>query len=245
MILIDSVSKNFGNIKALEQVNLKIEKGSMTYLVGPNASGKSTLIKIILGLVKPSAGNVVVNGIKLNGHSEYRNSIGYMPQTANFPDNLSIKEIFDMIAEIRSVKNFADSELIESYNLYREFNKKLKHLSGGTKQKVNAAIAFAFNPEILILDEPTAGLDPYASSILKNKILKENKLGKTIIFTSHILKDLQELAREIVLLVNGKIVLSGIINDIISNNGIDLEEKIISIMKENLYADNQSGQISV
>ncbi|MGK9369105.1 ABC transporter ATP-binding protein [Melioribacter sp. Ez-97] len=245
MILIDSVSKNFGNLKALDNVCLKVEKGSMTYLVGPNASGKSTLIKIILGLVKPSCGRVLVNGTKLNGDSDYRNSIGYMPQTANFPDNLSIKEIFDMIAEIRSVKSFIDNELIETYNLYKEFDKKLKHLSGGTKQKVNAAIAFAFNPDILILDEPTAGLDPYASSVLKNKILKENKRGKTIIFTSHILKDLQELAREIALLVNGKIVLSGNINDIISNNGVDLEEKIISIMKDNLYADNQSGQISV
>lgn len=228
MIRIKDLRKSYGSVDALQNVSLEIEKGTITYLIGPNASGKTTLIKLILGLIKPTKGEIYVNGIKLNGDYKYREIIGYMPQVANFPDNLIVKEIFNMLKELRNNNSDLDEELIESFGLQKEFDKQIKNLSGGTRQKFNASIAFMFNPEILILDEPTAGLDPLSCSILKEKIKKENQNGKTIIFTSHILSELEELATNFVFLLDGKIVLSKKKEEIQKSN---IEDVIISFMK--------------
>ncbi|MBI2417540.1 MAG: ATP-binding cassette domain-containing protein, partial [Ignavibacteriales bacterium] len=119
-----------------------------------------------------------VDGTKLNGIYNYIAKIGYMPQIASFPENLSVKELLTLLKEIRNVNEKFDDELIHLLNLEKEFEKRIKTLSGGTKQKLNAVIAFLFNPQILILDEPSAGLDPVSSSILKDKILKEKNAGK-------------------------------------------------------------------
>ncbi|MEJ5351912.1 MAG: ABC transporter ATP-binding protein [Melioribacteraceae bacterium] len=228
MIRIKNLYKSYGFVDALQNISLEIEKGSITYLIGPNASGKTTLIKLILGLIKPTKGEIFVNGIKLNGDYKYKEIIGYMPQVANFPENLIVKEIFNMLKELRNNNSDLDEELIESFGLEKEFDKQIKNLSGGTRQKLNASIAFMFNPEILILDEPTAGLDPLSCSILKEKIKKENQNGKTIIFTSHILSELEELATTFVFLLDGKIVLSKKKEEIKESN---LEDVIISFMK--------------
>ncbi|MBM4170927.1 MAG: ABC transporter ATP-binding protein [Ignavibacteria bacterium] len=232
MIEISNLSKNFGALEAIKNLSVKIQQGSITYLVGPNASGKTTLIKSILGLVKPSSGSITINKERLNGNHEYRSKIGYMPQVASFPDNLAVQEIFSMIKNLREGFVDYDEELINLFKLEKEKNKRLKNLSGGTKQKVNAAIAFLFNPEILILDEPTAGLDPVSSSILKDKIVSENKRGKTIIFTSHILSELEELAKEVIFLLEGQIRFNGTIEELInSTSKHNLERAIASIMK--------------
>ncbi|AFN74346.1 Copper-transport ATP-binding protein NosF [Melioribacter roseus P3M-2] len=238
MIQLNKVTKRYGRVAALKEVSLHIGKGSVTYLVGPNAAGKSTLIKILLGLVRPSGGSISIAGIELNGSYDYKKMIGYMPQIASFPDNLNVGEIFDMLKEIRNEKELTDTELIEKFGIEKDFNKKLKHLSGGTKQKVNAALAFAFDPEILILDEPTAGLDPYASSILKQKIKDENGKGKTVVFTSHILKDLEELASNIVFLLNGAVVYSGNISELAVDNKNNKEEAVIKLMKDFVYEND-------
>lgn len=234
MITIENLNKRFGSIEALKNISAKIMKGSITYLVGPNASGKTTLIKSILGLVKPTNGNILIDGEKLNGNFSYRKKIGYMPQIASFPENLTVEEIFSMIKNLRVNTNVYDEELIAKFNLQKEFNKRLKNLSGGTRQKVNASIAFLFDPEILILDEPTAGLDPVSSSILKDKIIHENKCGKTIIFTSHILSELEELAEQVIFLLEGQIKFNGTINSLINSTAKqNLERAIASIMSEN------------
>jgi Cu-processing system ATP-binding protein len=231
MIEIKNLSKNFGSIDALRNLSVKIQQGSITYLVGPNASGKTTLIKSMLGLVKPSSGWITINEERLNGNHKYRSNIGYMPQVASFPENLTVQEIISMIKNLREGFSSYDEELIELLKLDKEKNKRLKTLSGGTKQKVNAAIAFLFNPEILILDEPTAGLDPVSSSILKDKIVSENKKGKTIIFTSHILSELEELAKDVIFLLEGQIRFNGTIDELInSTDKYNLERAIASIM---------------
>lgn len=231
MIKLINLTKKYGVLEALRGVNLKIEKGTLTFLVGPNASGKTTLIKTLLGIVKPTHGEIHINGIKLNGDYEYKKNIGYASQAANFPENLSVEEIFNMVKDVREDKTNYDEELIESFKLNNDFEKRIKNLSGGTRQKVNAAIAFLFDPQLIILDEPTAGLDPVASSILKDKILKENKNGKTILFTSHILSDMEELAENIVFLLEGTIYFSGNTKELINGSGKNnLERAIASIM---------------
>jgi Cu-processing system ATP-binding protein len=234
MIEIRDLSKKFGSIDALNNISLNIRKGTITYLVGPNASGKSTLIKSILGLVKPTSGLITIDKEVLNGNYLYRAKIGYMPQVANFPENLTVKEILNMIKSLRDGIITYDEELISQFKLEKEFDKRLKNLSGGTKQKVNAVIAFLFCSEILILDEPTAGLDPVSSSILKDKIIGENKKGKTVIFTSHILSELEELAEDVIFLLEGEIRFTGTINNLISStNKHNLERAIASIMNGN------------
>ncbi|MEW6702359.1 MAG: ABC transporter ATP-binding protein [Bacteroidota bacterium] len=234
MITVNNLTKKYGSLLALKEINVNIPKGSLTFLVGPNASGKTTLIKSLLGLIKPTSGSIVIDGIMLNGDYEYRRKIGYVSQIANFPENLTVEEVFRMVKELREKENDYDEELISNFELEKEFGKRLKNLSGGTQQKVNVAVAFLFNPQIIILDEPTAGLDPVASSLLKDKIRKENKNGKTIIFTSHILSEIEEMAENIIFLLEGNIYFDGTIKELIQSTGKhNLERAVASIMKRN------------
>jgi Cu-processing system ATP-binding protein len=233
MITAKKLYKKYGALESLKYLDVIIQKNTLTYIVGPNGSGKTTFIKTILGLVKPTSGAVFVNGIQLNGMEKYREDIGYMPQTASFPENLTVKEVLTLLQEIRGIKEGLDLDLIEQLNLEKEYEKRVKNLSGGTRQKLNAAIAFLFNPSILILDEPSAGLDPVSSSILKDKIVKEKKAGKTILFTSHILSELEELAEEVVFLLEGSICFLGAKEELISMTGEkNLERAIAYLMKE-------------
>lgn len=234
MIKIKNLEKYYSKLHVLKKIDLSIEQGKITYLVGPNGSGKSTLIKSILGLIKKYDGTISINGKIINEDSEYRNLIGYMPQSASFPENLTVKDIIKMVKEIR-YQNVYDEELITKFVLSKEMNKKLKNLSGGTIQKVNAALAFLFDPQILILDEPTSGLDPVSSNILKDKIIDENKKGKTILFTSHIISELEDLAQNIAFILDGKIWFSGSKNELIKIAGkSNLERSVASLMTKSI-----------
>jgi Cu-processing system ATP-binding protein len=215
MIKVENLEKSFGKLQVLQSISITIETGKITAIVGPNGSGKTTLIKCILGLVKADKGSLYVGDHLLNGEFSYRKDIGYMPQIARFPDNLSVKEVFHLVKDLRGISDIADEELITGFYLEKEFEKKVRTLSGGTKQKLSAAIAFLFAPKVLILDEPTAGLDPISSSHLKDKIIKEKADGKTIILTSHIMSEIQELADRIIFLLEGKIFFDGSVTDIL------------------------------
>lgn len=231
MIRAEKLYKQYGTLEALKRIDVEIKPNALTYIVGPNGSGKTTFIKAILGLVKPTSGDLFVDGTKLNGIYNYRAKIGYMPQIASFPENLSVREVLSLLKEIRNDKDKQDEDLIQLLNLEREYDKRVKNLSGGTKQKLNAVIAFLFNPQILILDEPSAGLDPVSSSILKDKILKEKNAGKTILFTSHIMSELEELAEDIIFLLEGSICFSGKKNELIAMTGErNLERAIANLM---------------
>lgn len=231
MIGIKNLSKYYGKVAALNDVSINIKPQSMVYVVGPNGSGKTTLIKSILGIIKPSAGTITFDRERLNGTSRYRKGIGYMPQVASFPENLKVSEVLNMIKEIRGGEDKLDEELISEFGLIKEFDKKIKSLSGGTKQKLSAAIAFLFSPKMLILDEPTAGLDPVSSSKLKDKIIKERESGKTVLFTSHILGELEELSEEIIFLFEGSMSYFGDKNNLVNSTGErNLERAIAKIM---------------
>lgn len=231
MIRTEKLHKKYGALEALKEINVEIKKNKLTYIVGPNGSGKTTFIKTILGLVKPKSGIVIVNETKLNGVYKYREQIGYMPQIASFPENLIVEEVLTLLKEIRGISSNLDEELIELFHIKKEFGKRIKNLSGGTKQKLNAVIAFLFNPTILILDEPSAGLDPVSSSILKDKIMKEKRNGKTILFTSHIMSELEELAEEVIFILEGNVCFSGKKDELIEMTGEKyLERAIASLM---------------
>ena len=205
MISIRQIHKKFGKLEVLKDFNLEFESGKSYALMGPNGSGKTTLIKIILGMVIPNSGEVYVQGNSIKGSFTYRSNLGYMPQIGRYPDNIKIGQLFSMMQDIRPDVKKYDLELIETFGLDKMLDKPMHTLSGGTRQKVSAALAFMFGTDILILDEPTAGLDPMAAETLKNKIKKEREAGKLIIITSHILSELEELTDHAIYINEGEI----------------------------------------
>lgn len=205
MISFKNVSKNFGKLKALNEVNLDLSAAKSYALVGPNGSGKTTLIKSLLGLVVPSSGNIFFEQKNIANEWKYRVKIGYMPQIGRYPDNINIGQLIEMMKNIRAGHGRIDEELIDAFKLYKIYDKKMHSLSGGTRQKVSAALAFLFNAPVLILDEPTAGLDPVSAELLKEKILQEKRKGKLVLITSHILNDLDELASDIIYIYEGRL----------------------------------------
>ncbi|MBL7720971.1 MAG: ABC transporter ATP-binding protein [Chitinophagaceae bacterium] len=206
MISIEHISKRFRKLQVLDDINANMEKGQVISLIGPNGSGKTTLIKSILGMVRPDKGKITVDGHVISGDHSYRANIGYMPQIGRYPDNMRIGQLFRMIENIRGVAaNKHDETLIRQFELEKIYDKPMRTLSGGTRQKVSAALAFLFDPAILILDEPTAGLDPLSSELLKDKIIAEKKKNKLILITSHILSDLDELTTHVMYLQEGKL----------------------------------------
>lgn len=204
MITIKNLNKSYGKLHVLHNINLQLEKGQCIGFVGPNGCGKTTLMKCILGLATPQSGEVIVNGMNIQDNPSYRQHIGFMQQNSCFPENMSVRETFKTIEDVRSTNVTLDKELYEAYAIDKIAEKKTKTLSGGTSQKVNAALAFLFNPDILILDEPTASLDPLAANILKEKIVKEK--DKLVFITSHILSELEGIVTHIIFMEEGHIL---------------------------------------
>jgi Cu-processing system ATP-binding protein len=214
MIHITNLSKRFGSLDVLRSVELVVRPGRVIAIVGPNGAGKTTLIKSVLGLTRPDAGHIVLDGADVIGGDAYRSQIGYMPQIARFPDNLTGAELIALLRDLRGSAAVLDTELIRSFGLEDSLHKPLRVLSGGTRQKVNAAMAFLFAPQLLILDEPTAGLDPLSSSVLKDKILAERGAGKTVMVTSHIMNELEELADDVAFMLEGIMAFDGTLDEL-------------------------------
>jgi len=171
MIEIKNLHKKFGKLVVLDGLNLNINKGGIFAILGPNGSGKTTLIKSILGMVIPNSGEIMINNISVLKKWNYRNQINYLPQIANFPNNLSVKELLAMVKNLRP-KESNHKDLIEAFGLAPFLEKKLGNLSGGTKQKVNIVLTFMFDSDLIILDEPTTGLDPNQLAEIRNLIKK-------------------------------------------------------------------------
>lgn len=207
MIIAKNITKQFGKLKALDNVSVEFKKGECIALLGPNGSGKTTLIKSLLGMVVPDSGSIHFDKQDIANKWQYRDRIGYMPQIGRYPENMTIAHVIDMMKDIRKDSTGKhDEDLISSFKLKNMLDKKMRTLSGGTTQKVSASLAFLFNPDVLILDEPTAGLDPLSSELLKLKIIKEKQNGKLILITSHILSELDDLITEVFYMQEGKLL---------------------------------------
>ncbi len=286
MITINKLDKHYGSQHALKSIDIRIAPGRITAVLGPNGAGKTTLIKCILGLVKPDSGQISVDGIRVNGESDYRRMIGYMPQLARYPENLTVSEIVEMICDVRgwsgsgkpdattssSDSNYShkahdthnahdahdvnkthnghdlqnrhntptglDWDLWHRFNLDSEKNKTFRTLSGGNRQKVSAVLAFLFRPKILFLDEPTAGLDPVSSSIFKDKILEERDRGTTVILTSHIMSEVQDLSETVVYLLEGRLHFERGVEEILAETGQKTLERAIAKKLDVSSGDN-------
>lgn len=296
------IVKSYGRLRVLQGLDLTVQRAQVTAIIGPNASGKTTFNKILLGLVRPDGGEITIDGARINGSSAYRANIGYMPQAARFPENLCADDVFRMLADIRGVRAdsaggstsgpangltsgpantltsgpasgltsglvhglttgpasgltsaFAgragsrrsserDEELIETLSLGPVLKTPIRLLSGGMRQRVNAALAFLFRPSLLLLDEPTAGLDPISSSTLKDKILRERAAGRTFILTSHVLSELEELADRITFLLDGVAHFSGTQDELKhQTNQPTLERAIAQLMRQRASLPSREG----
>ncbi|MFD0835064.1 ABC transporter ATP-binding protein [Mariniflexile aquimaris] len=233
MVSIQNLHKAFGKNQVLSGLDLSIKEGGIFAVLGPNGSGKTTLIKSILGMVIPNKGSITIQNQNIKNNSNYRSKIDYLPQIANFPSNLKVKELIKMIKDLRG-KTTEDERLIDLFKLTPFLDKKLGTLSGGTKQKVNLVLAFMFNSPLIILDEPTSGLDPISLIRLKDLIQAEKAKGKTILITSHIMSFVEEVSDEIVFLLEGKIYFKGSVSELkTKTNQPDFEHAIASILTEN------------
>lgn len=212
-IEIAGLRKRFGRSLVLDGIDASIARGRVTALVGPNAAGKSTLLKCLLGLVRPDAGTLIIDGVEVRGDPAYRRAIGYMPQRAPFPENLTGHEVLGLVRQVRGDVP-VDFELIERFGIAGELAKRVATLSGGTRQKLNAVAAYLFRPSIVILDEPSAGLDPVANRALKRKILHTRDAGVTHLITSHVLSEVEELADEVLLLLDGRVHYNGSVHNL-------------------------------
>jgi Cu-processing system ATP-binding protein len=234
MIEIQDLNKSFGKVKVLENFSLSIQSNGIFAILGPNGSGKTTLIKSILGMVIPQGGEIKINNKSIQGQWDYRNQINYLPQIAQFPDNLTVSELIAMIKNLRH-QPANDKKLIELFKLQSFLDKKLGNLSGGTKQKVNLVLAFMFDCPLLILDEPTTGLDPVSLIQLKELIQNEKKAGKTILITTHIMDFVEAMADEVVFLLEGNVYFRGNVDELKSKSSRNnLEHAIASILEEQI-----------
>ena len=233
MISIKNISKNFGKLKAIDNLNLELNKGECIALIGPNGCGKTTLIKSILGMVLPESGEILFDGKSIKNDNDYRNYIGYMPQIGRYPENMTIGQIINMIQGIRNTQEELDKTLYEQYAIEKMLDKKMRTLSGGTTQKVSAVLAFMFQSKVLILDEPTAGLDPISSEVLKEKIIDAKNKGKLILITSHLLSELEDLVTQVIFMQEGKLILHENVNDLKQKTGEQtIAKSIIQLLKQ-------------
>lgn len=223
--------KRFGRLTALDAIDLDVPAGRVTAIVGPNAAGKSTLIRSILGLVRPDGGTLRVLGHDPRRGEAYRAHVGYMPQTPRFPDNLTGHEVLRLLCGLRGGAA-ADSALIDAFDLDAALRKPTRVLSGGTRQKLNAVVAFLFRPALVILDEPTAGLDPVSSATLKDRVRASPARGTTVLLTSHVMGEVEELADNIVFLIDGRVRFHGAIDALRERTGEARLERAVARLME-------------
>src|ERR1035437_2318411 len=211
MVEVKNIEKSFGKLTVLKGVNVHIPRGKVVAVLGPNGSGKTTLIKCILGLVLPDKSDIFIGGENIKNNWKYRNNIGYLPQIARFPENLTVSELFRMMQDLRKNQKNENNpeticaELVSLFQVQSFLHKPLRSLSGGTRQKVNVILSLMFNSNLYIFDEPKVGLDPISCVRFKENILMEKDKGKTILLTTHILSEVEEMADEIIFLLEGKI----------------------------------------
>ncbi len=235
MISVNQLSKRFGKLQALDALSLELQAGCSYALIGPNGSGKTTFIKSILGLVLPDSGTIHMDGENISKHWQYRDKIGYMPQIGHYPENIRIGQLLNMVQDIRQYHGAFDDHLYKAFRFDQLLNKRMHTLSGGTRQKVSAVLAFMFKPDVLILDEPTAGLDPLSVELLKDKIQLEKEAGKLILISSHIMSDLDHIASEMVYLYEGKLLYNDSIQKLKAETGEErLGRAIAKLMSDSV-----------
>ena len=237
IITINNLAKSFKNILAVKNISFKIYKGTIIGLLGPNGCGKSTTMGMMLGLIKPSAGTVIINGQNIEyNRTKLLEKMNFISPYIELPKKLSVEENLKVYGRLYGVENLNDkiSDLMEKLNLTEFRKRKTGELSSGQKNRVSLAKALINDPEILLLDEPTASLDPdvgdYVRSFIENYASTK---GSTILLASHNMNEVERLCSEVMMMKNGEIVDRGKSNDLINKHGRkNLEEVFLKIVRE-------------
>ena len=206
---LEGINKNYPNAQVLKNINLKIPKGVIYGFIGENGAGKSTTMDIICGLKKASSGKVIFCGKELN-YDDERESIGYLPQQPKFYSYMKVKEYLDFILSLSPSKDtsFSRDELLSIVGLKDALNKTVKTLSGGMLQRLGIAVAICNNPKLVILDEPTSALDPEGRREVMNIIKSLKERGMTVFFSTHLLRDAENICDYITIIHKGEILTS-------------------------------------
>lgn len=215
-LIINDVKKRFNEHKAVDGISLKVEKGSMFGMLGANGAGKTTTFRMILGLLDPTEGEITWNNQRLS--YKQTNLIGYLPEERGLYPKITVRDQLTYLAKLKGMKKGAILEEMKSW-LHRfkaeEYeNKKVEELSKGNQQKIQFIAAVLHKPELLILDEPFSGLDPVNSDMLKEAVRYLQEQGTTIVFSSHQMRNVEEMCEDIIMLKKGKAVLQGNLNEI-------------------------------
>jgi ABC-2 type transport system ATP-binding protein len=232
----DNLSKSYGKLKAVDNVSLKVQAGEIVGFLGPNGAGKTTTLKMLIGLLKPDSGKVNIAGFDLDGDPlNAKSRIGYVPDIPHLYEKLTPTEFFNFTAEVyrldKSVAQKRISDLVELFDLGEHCKKLIASLSHGTKQKVSLAAAVLHRPEVLLLDEPTGGLDPRATRKIKDIMLELSHSGCAILFSTHILEIAESMCNNLYIINKGKIVASGPVSELkgSAKEGSTLEELFIEL----------------
>jgi Cu-processing system ATP-binding protein len=232
MLELCDISKNFGDIKAVEAVSLKVREGEMLGLVGPNGSGKSTLLKIMLGISKPSSGRILLNSGELTekGWRDFRKRIGYMPERVSFYDNLTGRETVELFAKVKGGNPLNAIDLLKKVGLENAVDRRVGGFSKGMRQRLNLAQALSNDPDFLVLDEPTSGLDPVGTKEFY-KILSEvrERINLTVVLSSHILAEIEDKIDRVAVMKAGRLSAVGSLEDLYS--GLNLPMRLHIIVK--------------
>jgi len=236
-IVLKNINKEYNNIFAVKNLNFVIKKGTTVGLLGPNGSGKSTTIGMILGLIKPTSGDVVINGKNVEkNRTDLLEKMNFVSPYVELPKKLTVEENLKVFGKIYGVKNLKEKipSLMEKLKMQKFRTRKTGELSSGQKNKVSLAKALINDPEILLLDEPTVSLDPEVSDYMRNFIenyTKEN--NTTVLLASHNMNEVERLCHEVMMMKNGKIIDQGACNDLINRHGRkNLEEVFLKIARE-------------
>ncbi len=210
MIIFEKVSKNFNGLKALDELSFQINQGEIVGLLGPNGAGKTTTMRIMLGLLQPTQGKVTIDGINvLQEPLKVRKKVGYLPENNPLYEDFKVGEYLQFISEVKGLKTKTSfKETVQTCGLTSVLSKKIEHLSKGYQQRVGLAAALLGEPEILILDEPTVGLDPNQIIEIRN-LIKNLSQQKTVILSSHILPEVQAVCQKLIIIHKGKVVAAG------------------------------------
>ncbi len=236
-IEVNNLAKRFKNALAVNNISFKINKGTIIGLLGPNGCGKSTTIGMMLGLIKPTSGTVVINGQNIeNNRTSLLEKMNFISPYIELPKKLTVEENLKVYGRLYGVKNLEDkiSEIMEKLNLTEFKKRKTGELSSGQKNRVSLAKALVNDPEILLLDEPTASLDPDVGDNIRTFIEDfASKKGATILLASHNMNEVERLCHEVMMMKDGKIIDKGKSSDLINKHGRkNLEEVFLKIVRE-------------
>lgn len=242
-ISVNNLTKNYGAQKAVDDISFTVNKGEIVGFLGPNGAGKSTTMKIITGYLPASEGSTTVCGIAVTENSnETKKKIGYLPEANPLYYDMYVREYLDFITNVHVVKNKKEKieEVIKTVGLTVEANKKIGQLSKGYKQRVGLAAALIHDPEVLILDEPTTGLDP--NQIIEiRELIKKLGADKTVLFSSHILQEVQAICDRVIIINKGKIVADDILSNLAGKKHFnELRLEIKEVVQEDVFEGIQN-----